>query len=640
MNLDFKAFYLLFHFITLIHSNIAERSFYIDFKSDSFMKDGKPFRYVSGSIHSYRVPSDYWQDRLDKIWAAGLNAIQIYVFWNEHEPNPGVYDFSGQNDILKFIELAHKTGLLVILRPGPYICGEHEYGGLPWWLLSNGVEYYRPRTSEKTYINAVNKWLEKFLPMIVPYLYKNGGPIITVQVENEYGSYSTSDHVYTSHLRDLFRKYLSDETILFTTDGDAISYLHGGTINGTYATVDFGVGTNIREAFNAQRVYSPQGPLVNSEFYPGWLDFWGHAHSKIGTPGVIRDFETMMNMNANVNFYMFHGGTNFGFSNGADPTYKVQPTSYDYDAPISEAGDITQKYLAIRESISKYMPLPKVNIPANQTKTAYGKVEMKWSNPLKDVIQNLSENCIKTEFPESFEKLGQGYGFIMYSTVLEDANVHGKKLSIPGTRDRAYVMIGSELVGVLDRMSNVTDLTFNITENKETNLNIIVENMGRLNYGGFMLDNKGIVSDVYLNGEILKNWETCLTNNFIPNFQNSHLLHMLMKLKHNINEINTSKYKLPSVYIGEFYVNNSDSTFLKMNSFTKGIAIVGSGDKFTNVGKYWPHMGPQVTLYTPGAFLRPNSYNQIILIEFESSLCDDTIQCFVEFIDYPIIDNL
>ena len=199
-------------------------SFYIDYDGNTFVKDGKPFRYVSGSIHMYRVPRDLWYDRLIKMWAAGLNAIETYVFWNEHEQTPGVYDFEGQCDIFEFIKLAQKIGFVVIFRAGPYACGEHDYGGLPWWLLSNGTGSILPRSSEQNYMNAVNRWMQALLPKVVPYLYENGGPIITVQVENEYGSYYTCDREYQSQLRDLFRKYLGEKVVLFTT-GLIFNYL-------------------------------------------------------------------------------------------------------------------------------------------------------------------------------------------------------------------------------------------------------------------------------------------------------------------------------------------------------------------------------------------------------------------------------
>lgn len=620
----------------------AQPSFSIDFTNDTFVKDGKPFRYVSGSIHHYRIPRDYWQDRLDKYWAAGLNAIQIYIFWNEHEPQPGVYDFeTRQNDIFEFMRMAQETGFVVIFRAGPYICGEHEYGALPWWLLTDGIDTLRPRSSESKFMQAVNRWYGVLLPKLVPFLYKNGGPIISVQVENEYGSYFECDSVYLNALRDLFKQQLGNDTVLFTVDPNP----HCGAIDGVYATVDFGVEANVSARFELQRQYSPHGPFVNSEFYPGWLDFWGLPHQKRNTDLIVPKFEEMMDMNANVNFYMFHGGTNFGYSNGADPPfYLAQPTSYDYDAPISEAGDITQKYIALRQSISKYLPLPDVPIPANQTKAAYGKIKMTYHTPLIEAVQNMSNKCVKSDYPQSFEKLGQGYGFILYSTVLTNLDVHGKKLIIPGVHDRAWISIGKNPIGVLHRDLD-TVLTIDLENNKDEDLYIIVENMGRLNFGNDLLDSKGIITDVTLGGEVLTGWTACLTQNFIPNFQSSELYSKLEGYKKSDNMIkeNTDSinFNLPAIYIAEFSIDQNISTFLKMDKFTKGVALIGSKTQpFTNLGRYWPNQGPQVTLYTPGAFIEPKAVNQLVLVEFEGSACANQDDCYVEFIDYPIIDSL
>lgn len=632
---------MLFKYLVLaalISASLAAPSFSIDYTNNTFVRDGKPFRYVSGSIHLYRIPRDYWHDRLEKYWAAGLNAIETYIFWNEHEPKPGVYDFdSYEKDIFAFMTLAQRIGFVVIFRAGPYICGEHEYGALPWWLMSNGIDTIVPRSSEATYMAAVERWYEVLLPKLVPFLYRNGGPIVTVQVENEYGSYFTCDHTYTGRLRDLFKKYLGNETVLFTVDPNP----HCGAIDGVYATVDFGVEANVTARFELQRQYAPKGPLVNSEFYPGWLDFWGLPHQKRDTSIVVQKFEEMMEMDANVNFYMFHGGTNFGYSNGADPPfYLAQPTSYDYDAPISEAGDITQKYLALRESISKYLPLPKVPMPVNQTKAAYGKVKMIWKAPLIEAIKNMSTVCIESETPQSFEKLGQGYGFILYSTKLKNLDVHGKTLSIPGIHDRGYISIGDTPIGILHRDLD-TVLKIDLQYNQDENLYIIVENMGRLNFGNDLLDTKGLVTDVTLDGEVLTGWSQCLTDNFVPNFQSTNLFEQLSQYRQaDYESKNSVNFKAPAIYMAEFPVGKNMSTFLKMDKFTKGIALIGSDEKFTNLGRYWPNKGPQVTLYTPGAFLKPNSNNQIVLIEFEGSECANESECYIEFIDYPIIDSL
>jgi beta-galactosidase len=357
----------------------------------------------------------------------------------------------------------------------------------------------------------------------------------------------------------------------------------------------------------------------------------------------------MMQINANVNFYMFHGGTNFGFSNGADPPYLPQPTSYDYDAPISEAGDITKKYMSIRKAISQYLPIPKVAVPINSTKIALGNVQMTYYLPLIDAIREFSDKCVNSFHPLSFEKLGQGYGFISYSTILDDPNVDGQILSIDGLRDRAYVQIGAASLGFLYRVSR-TSLKIDLKSNRNRTLYIIVENMGRLNFGNNLLDAKGILGNVTLNNATLTTWTQCLTKNFIPNYQmmNDKLWQRIKHPKNLLSKTNlqnVTDFKVPAIYLGEFQVSSQTSdfdTFLKMDKFKKGIALIRSSKgQLTNLGRYWPYTGPQVTLYTPGIFMTPaQAINDLILIEFEGSMCNDDKYCLAQFIDYPIIDSL
>ncbi|EHH51741.1 hypothetical protein EGM_11177 [Macaca fascicularis] len=331
--------------------NATRRVFEIAYSQDRFLKDGQPFRYISGSIHYSRVPRFYWKDRLLKMKMAGLNTIQTYVPWNFHEPWPGQYQFSEDHDVEYFLRLAHELGLLVILRPGPYICAEWEMGGLPAWLLEK--EAILLRSSDPDYLAAVDKWLGVLLPKMKPLLYQNGGPIITVQVENEYGSYFACDFDYLRFLQKRFHHHLGDDVVLFTTDGAHETFLQCGALQGLYTTVDFGPGSNITDAFQIQRKCEPKGPLINSEFYTGWLDHWGQPHSTIKTEVVASSLYDILARGASVNLYMFIGGTNFAYWNGANSPYAAQPTSYDYDAPLSEAGDLTEKYFALRNVIQK-----------------------------------------------------------------------------------------------------------------------------------------------------------------------------------------------------------------------------------------------------------------------------------------------
>ncbi|XP_075772229.1 LOW QUALITY PROTEIN: beta-galactosidase-like [Pelodiscus sinensis] len=285
--------------LLLLEAGAGAPSFQVDYANNCFRKDGAPFRYVSGSIHYARVPRPAWRDRLRKMYMSGLNAVQVYVPWNYHEPLPGVYDFSGDRDLGSFLELTAELGLLVILRPGPYICAEWEMGGLPAWLL------WKPdivlRSSDPDYLRAVDSWLGVLLPRVRPHLYQNGGNIISVQVENEYGSYAACDYDYLRHLLATFRARLGPDVLLFTTDGNSPAELRCGTLQGLYATVDFGPGPNMTAAFAPQRLYEPQGPLVNSEYYTGWLDYWGEAHAGTDPARVARGLQDMLQLGASVN---------------------------------------------------------------------------------------------------------------------------------------------------------------------------------------------------------------------------------------------------------------------------------------------------------------------------------------------------
>nr|XP_020647700.1 beta-galactosidase-1-like protein isoform X3 [Pogona vitticeps] len=423
----------------------ADRSFSIDYANNCFLKDGVKFRYISGSIHYFRIPPAYWKDRLLKMYMSGLNAVQIYVPWNYHEPLPGVYNFAGDRDLEGFLDLVANLGLLVILRPGPYICAEWEMGGLPFWLLTEPDIVLR--TSNPDFLQAVDKWLGVLLPKIKPHLYHNGGNIISVQVENEYGSYFACDYNYLRHLLAVFRSYLGEEVLLFTTDGTKESELRCGTLQGLYATVDFGLDENVTEAFGKQRIYEPKGPLVNSEYYTGWLDYWGEPHSTQNATDVAQGLQKMLELEANVNMYMFQGGTNFGYWSGADyneNTYNPITTSYDYDAPLSEAGDPTDKLYAIRTIISKFQVLPAGPMPPPTPKFAYGYVPLPERVALLDILGLISPSLpFYSSFPLTFEALKQPHGFMLYRTLLPHDIPEPVQLTAfqNGVHDFAYILL-------------------------------------------------------------------------------------------------------------------------------------------------------------------------------------------------------
>ncbi|XP_029445508.1 beta-galactosidase [Rhinatrema bivittatum] len=619
---------LLFLLVSLAAA--LQRTFEIDYDGSCFRKDGKPFRYISGSIHYSRVPRFYWKDRLLKMKMAGLDAIQTYVPWNFHEPEPEKYQFTGDQDIEAFLQTANDLGLLVVLRAGPYICAEWDMGGLPAWLLER--ESIVLRSSDADYLAAVDKWMSVFLPKMKPFLYQNGGPIITVQVENEYGSYFTCDYNYLRYLENLFRQHLGDEVVLFTTDGAGIGLLKCGTLQGLYATVDFGPGTNVTAAFLSQRYSEPRGPLVNSEFYTGWLDHWGQRHSVVSTQAIVKTLNEMLAFGANVNMYMFIGGTNFGYWNGANSPYAPQPTSYDYDAPLSEAGDLTDKYFAIRDVIGKYKRIPEGPIPPTTPKYAYGQIALEKLNTVADLLNTLCQGGpIKSVYPLNFVQVKQYFGFVLYRTTLPKNYTVPTPLStfLNGVRDRAYVTIDGVPQGVLERDKN---LFLNITGKAGAALDLLVENLGRVNFGRYNNDFKGLVSNVTLGNDTLKNWL------IFPLDIDSLVIHGLQNRYPALRRPSSTAPLAPAFYVGSFLIPSGipdlpQDTFIRFPGWTKGQIWING----FNLGRYWPARGPQVTLFVPRHILTTSAPNNVTVLELESPL-NGAGKYIVEFVDTPVLN--
>lgn len=602
------------------------RSFTIDYERDCFLKDGEEFRYISGGFHYFRVPKFYWKDRLLKIKSAGLNAVQSYVAWNIHEPSPGLYNFDGNADILSFIQLVNDNGLSLILRAGPYICSEWDFGGFPAWLLKNSSILLRS-SHDKVYMDAVSSWMRVLLGKIKPYLYSNGGPIISIQVENEYGEYFTCDLDYLKYLQNLFEDILGkDKVILFTVNPASDKVMSCGTISTLFTTVDFGPGDNVTASFELLRKYQPHGPLVNSEFYTGWLDNWGKPH-ETRKPEVVAEYlDEVLKLKASVNMYMFEGGTNFGFMNGANynynpERYQAQPTSYDYDAPLSEAGDITEKFHVVRKLIGKYLPLPPGPIPPSTPKHAYGKVLLTKVSSLGVLLNDLKPHSwINSKYPLSMEVLGFYYGFVLYKTRI---TLQGKAtLSVSGIRDRAVVYCNKVRQGILDR-NNRTQII--IEGEGSVNLSIMVENQGRINGGSKMNDPKGIIQNVTLNKQLLVNWD------------------MAAVLPRNIDQFNTLSSDI-SDKAGLFHGNvppmpdgkMPQDSYLLLKGWHKGQVYINS----FNLGRYWPVEGPQVTLYVPASVFRPDGgANKITVFELDESPCEYSSTCYVEFTTTPILNG-
>ncbi|XP_064112063.1 beta-galactosidase-like [Macrobrachium nipponense] len=604
-------------------------SFAIDYENDQFLKDGKPFRYISGSMHYFRTVPSEWRDRLRKLRMAGFNAVQTYIEWASHEPEPDVYDFHGILDLETFIRTAQEEDLLVILRPGPFIDAERDMGGLPYWLLRKNKDM-KLRSSDPTYVKEVDDWyVNALFPKIKPLLYANGGPVIMIQVENEYGSYSACDYAYTTHLRSLYKEAFGDSVVLFTTDGAGTGYLKCGKIQDVYSTVDFGAGGDASSSFEPMRLFEPRGPLVNSEFYPGWLDHWGEPHSQVDSQSVAKSLDDILKLNASVNMYMFHGGTSFGFGAGANlgSSYQACPTSYDYDAPLSEAGDPTEKYWVLRNITQKYLPLPAGDVPPPSPKYSYGKVNM---TILGSILQlgNLL-NAVNATYPLTFEDLYVSNGIVVYQTTIPFRTSNPAKVSITDVHDRAYIFVDQQYVGVVSREESIYDLPLQSLPNQT--LTIVAESQGRICYGSQINDFKGLTRNVTLSGQILENWKMVplpLTNITAFTMARSHLEYKIATMNSDHNSLQGTPTGGMSFYKGTFKIpsapDHPQDTFLRLDGWMKGVAWVND----FNLGRYWPEVGPQVTLYVPRAILKQGS-NSIYLLEQEASPCAVQSSCYV-----------
>ncbi|XP_070391144.1 beta-galactosidase-like [Dermacentor albipictus] len=613
------------------------RSFVIDYENNRFLKDGEPIQIVAGGIHYFRTLPQQWEDRLITMKAAGLNAIQTYVEWSSHEPEEGRYDFEGNEDLVHFLKLAQNHDLLVLLRIGPYICAERDFGGLPYWLLSRNASIGL-RTMDPEYTEPVQRYFATLLPLIKLLLYANGGPIIAVQIENEYGSYKACDFEYMAWLRDLVRHYLGYDVVLYTTDGAGDGFLKCGKVDGAYTTVDFGPTSDPEKMFAVQRRHQERGPLMNSEYYTGWLDHWAKRHSMVRTAAVASALDRILSMNASVALYMFHGGTSFGVKSGANvDRYGFHPTttSYDYDAPMTEAGDPTDKFHAIRDVIAKYLPVPHVPVPEPKKKMALGKLPLKKLYDLKDVRELLVKARIPYIRPLSFERIRQSQALVLYETWVTFLPRNPAALTAPGLRDRGYVYVDDVYHGIISRMDNVYSIVIPVTKGQR--LTILVESQGRVGFID-LNDSKGLGSDVTLSGITLTHW------NMTPIDTRDHLTAQrqlddgVLSSKTTGQPANSCGVCSPglAVYQATFGLNVSTplDTFIRLDHWKKGIVVING----FNLGRYWTPMGPQKTLYVPSVVFRER--NVLDLVELEQAPCGQgSTHCYVQFVDTPDIND-
>lgn len=626
-------------------------------QGNEFVYEGKPVRLLSGAIHYFRVVPQYWEDRLLKLKACGLNTVETYVPWNLHEPEKGRFDFEGLCDLEGFVTLAGKLGLHVLLRPSPYICAEWEFGGLPAWLLADdGIAL---RCDDSRYLRHVDDYYDELLPRIRPLLCTNGGPVIAVQVENEYGSYG-NDKAYLRHIRESLEKGGID-TLLFTSDGPEDHMLQGGMSEGVFATVNF--GSDAPGAFAKLREYQPEGPLMCMEFWNGWFDHWMEEHQTRPAEDVAAVFEDMLKAGASVNFYMFHGGTNFGFMNGANHIKQYEPTvnSYDYDTLLNESGEPTAKFYAVRGALERYMELPPLELPEPIAKKAYGRVELTQTADLLEQALRLSPPVKKTN-PEPMEKLGQSYGYTLYTTYLKGPRA-GASLHIQEVRDRAQVFADGAYIGTTQRW-NPEALPLDVPPGG-LRIDILVENMGRVNYGPYLRDSKGITEGVRLDNQFLYHWEISTLpmdsleglefeaapseysgpcsgqsgNESVPGFRAESTAASCAESAVDPTAASASGPRTestgelrrgasdagrPTFYRGEFQVEEEADTFLRLDGWIKGHVTLNG----FNLGRYWKE-GPTRTLYVPAPLLRKGS-NVLIVFELHG-----TESPSVEFTDKP-----
>ncbi|KAL3112467.1 hypothetical protein niasHT_015952 [Heterodera trifolii] len=587
-------------------------------------------------------------DRLFRVRAAGLNAVQLYIPWNFHEQEIGRFNFGGDRNISRFIRIAHQNELYVLIRMGPYVCAELEFGGLPWWLIKDQAKV-RLRSSETTYLRHVHRWLAALLSVLRPLLYKNGGPILMVQLENEYGSVSVCDHDYMRWLRDFVRETLGEDVVLYTTDGPTEKMLSCGAIEGTFATVDFGTQqteANVKKMFELQRKYSKGGPPVNSEFYTTWFSMWGDksmVRQEIGP--VLKTMDYMWAENASFSLYMIHGGTSFEFWSGRETNGPVI-TSYDYAAPIDEAGQITPLYGAIRNWIGakKDWPNPPLPLPKNRTGVSIQNV---FAVTLGDFIaltnsSSLSssdsrQRCIhSSDGPLNFEAFHRDHGFVWYSASLE---TDGKTLEVPELRDHAYVFLDGIFQGNLsvnDKTGGQLKMELRGGGKRGQRMDILVENIGRLTYPLTKTDPKGLFSPPFIDGKVIsKRWVQCGVN--LDNVYAEIEKRMAKSKNRKENDFAQPTDTIcsvllhePTIFVAKFSTVHIDwaqmHTFLDSRGWGHGVALANG----FNLGRYWPTQGPQLTLFVPGAVMKEQ--NLVVLIELEGRQKDDS---FIHFVSDP-----
>lgn len=579
---------------------------------NTFLLNGKPFVVKAAEVHYPRIPEPYWEQRILSCKALGMNTLCLYVFWNLHEQQPGKFDFSGNKDIAKFCRLAQKHGMYVIVRPGPYVCAEWEMGGLPWWLLKK--DDVQLRTLDPYYMERVGIFMNEVGKQLADLQISRGGNIIMVQVENEYGSYGI-DKPYVSAIRDLVKKAGFTDVPLFQCDWS--SNFTNNALDDLLWTVNFGTGANIDEQFKKLKSLRPETPMMCSEFWSGWFDHWGRKHETRDAATMVSGIKDMLDRNISFSLYMTHGGTTFGWWGGANnPAYSAMCSSYDYDAPISEAGWTTPKYFQLRDLLKQYLPegetLPE---PPAQYLVISVPAITEWE--VAPLFDNLPQ-AKQSEDTKPMEQFDQGWGSILYRTTLKE-DVKGI-LHIDEVHDWAQVFADGKLLGRLDRRRGEFTLPLKETLKKGTRLDILVEAMGRVNFDKSIHDRKGITNKVeVVSGEQVKELKGWEVYNLPPFYE-------------FVSQKNYQAGKPvdgPAYYKATFRLDKTGDTFLDMQTWGKGMVWVNGHA----MGRFW-EIGPQQTLYMPGCWLKEGE-NEIIVLDLKGPA-----EAKVAGVEKPILDML
>ncbi|MBC2593676.1 beta-galactosidase [Ruficoccus amylovorans] len=565
----------------------------------SFTFDGEPAVIISGSVHYARVPREYWRDRIRKAKAMGFNCIGTYIFWNAHEKKPGEFDFSGNLDIAEFVRVCQEEGMWVIVRPGPYVCAEWTLGGIPPWLLAEPD--LDIRTNDPRFLEATGRYFKAVGEQLKDLQVTHGGPIIQVQVENEYGQFgrpgNADDIAYNQAIYDLLREGGFD-TMFIRCDWPVEETISTADIDGVYTTMNFGGSAD--KAFGFFEEKYPGMPMMCGEYWVGWFDHWGAKHHTKALAPFIKEIDWMLDNGVSFNVYMLHGGTNFGFNSGANWSsgqYSADTTSYDYDAPIDELGGITEKFYTFRDTISKYLPegyeipdapepLPRMAIPAFDLRE-------------QAAFQQLMPPPLHVEELPTLESIGQTQGLTLFRTTIDIPRAGKYKLAFSALKDRAIVIVNDQRVATLDRRMRQDSTMLELPAGK-AELEVLLENMGYLNYSREMMQDRKGLGEVTLDGEKVTGWDIYP----VP-------LELADVASLEFGPVPVGDSVLPVFFRGTFEVDQPADTLLDMSGWGKGMVWVNG----VNLGRFWD-IGPQKTLYLPGPWMRKGE-NEIIVMDIE-----------------------